>query len=115
QVQLPQSLPQMKQQELRIFTSLSGEQFDKLFVSHMQADHAKDLIKYRTVSQTAQNEQVRQYASRQLPALSQHFESVQQCAVALGLPSGSLEAIPAAGRIEGTGSGRSGEQPQPNR
>jgi len=41
---------------------------------------------------------------------------VQRCAVALGLPSGSLEAIPAAGRIEGTGTGRSGEQqPQPNR
>lgn len=101
-LQLPGSISADKQQEIQILSSLPADQFDKHYICMMQADHAKDLIKYRAVAQNAQNEQVRAYAQQQIPALAMHNGHVQQAAVALGLPSSNAEAIPASGRIEGT-------------
>lgn len=100
-VDLPQSLPQHKQQEMRILTSLPAEEFEKHYVAKLQANHAHDLIAYRACGEMSKNPQVRQYAEQQLPALSRHYDHVEQAAVALGLPSGGPEAIPAAGRIQG--------------
>lgn len=101
-VQIPSELPEIKQQEVQILNALPTDQFEKQFVCRMEADHAKDLIEYRAVAQTAQNDQVKQYAQQILPKLAMHYDRTQQTAVALGLPSGGPEAIPAAGRIEGT-------------
>jgi putative membrane protein len=107
-VQLPSSLSPEKQQMIQILTSLPTDQFEKHYILAMQADHAADLVKYRGVAQLSQNEQVKQYAQQQIPVLAQHAEQVQQAAVALGLPTAG-EAVPAAGRIEGTTpSGRTG-------
>jgi len=99
-VQLPSSLPEDKQQMIQIISSLPADQFEKHYVAAMQADHAKEIIKFRACSQLLQNDQAKQYAQQQLPALQSHYEQVQQAAVALGLPGGN-EAIPAAGHIGG--------------
>lgn len=101
-IQLPSSLPAVKQQEIQLFTSLPEDQFEKHYIAMMQADHAKAIVKYRAVAELSQNDQVKQYARQQLPTLSQHSEHVNQAAVALGLPSSS-EAVPAAGHIPGQG------------
>jgi len=111
-VQIPQSLPKDKQQEMQILSSMPTEQFEKHFVCMMEADHAKDLIEYRSAAHMAQNEQVKQYAQQTLPKLQQHYEQVQRAAVALGLPSGGPEAMPASGRLQGDmnmGTGSSGD------
>jgi putative membrane protein len=100
-IQLPQSLPQVKQEELRVFSALPAEQFEKEFVCINQAEHAKGVIEYRAVAQGAKNEQVKSYAQQTLPKLTHHYEQTQQAAVALGLPSGGPEAVPASGRIQG--------------
>jgi putative membrane protein len=110
-VQLPQSLPAEKQEELRLMQALPTDQFEKHYVCMMEADHAKDVTEYRATSQLAQNEQVKQYAQQTLPKLQQHYSHTQQVAVALGVPSGGPEAVPAAGHMQGdmnigtTGSG----------
>jgi putative membrane protein len=100
-LQLPTSLPEDKQQEIQILASLPTDQFEKEYISKMQADHAKDVIAYRNCGQNAQNSQVKSYATQQLPVLQQHESHVNQAAVALGLPSAG-EAIPASGRMQGS-------------
>jgi len=109
-VRLPQTLPEEKRDMIQILTSLPPDEMEKHYVTAMQADHAADLIKYRATAQMSQNQGVKEYAQQQLPALSQHYDQTQQAAVALGLPSGGPEAMPASGRIQGTpGSGRTGD------
>jgi len=105
-VRIPQSIPSEKREMIQILTSLPTEQMEKHFITAMQADHAAELIMFRAVAQMAENQAVKDYAQQQLSALSQHYDQAQQTAVALGLPSGGPEAVPASGRIPGrTGDG----------
>ncbi len=109
-VQIPQSLPEMKQQEIQLWNALPADQFEKQYVVHLQADHAMDITKFQAVAQLAQNDQVKQFAQKQLPMLQQHYQQAQQAAVALGVPSNGPEAMPASGRIGGSsGTGGSGD------
>jgi len=113
-VRIPQQLPDEKRAMIQLLTSLPPDQLEKHFITAMQADHAAELIKYRACAQMSQNQAVKDYAQQQLSALSMHYDQAQQTAVALGLPGGGPEAIPASGRIEGTpGSGRTGDMTTP--
>jgi len=100
---VPQTLPMIKQHELQIYQQLSGQDFDKQYLSCLKAGHAKDVSKFQDVSQTAKNDQVKQFAQQQLPILQQHAQQVQQAAVAVGLPSGN-EAMTAGSRMSGSSS-----------
>jgi putative membrane protein len=117
-VQLPEQLPRMKQSTLQIMAALPADQFDKHYMAHLQAAHAKDVTKFSSCSQLSQNDQVKQFAQQQLPVLQQHLAHVNTSAQALGLPSGT-EAIQAGAKIEGTSgsgagtSGSSGTSGQP--
>ena len=107
-VQLPEQLPRMKQSVLQIMQALPADQFDKHYMAHLQAAHARDVTKFNACAQLSQNDQVKQFAQQQLPVLQQHQQHVNQTAQALGLPSG-MEAMPAGARIEGgSGTGSSG-------
>jgi putative membrane protein len=107
QVQLPEQLPRMKQAELQIMSALPADQFDKNYLAHLQAAHAKDVTKFNAVSQISQNDQVKQFAQQLLPVLQQHAQHVNQTATAMGLPNG-MEAMQAGATIQGSGSGSSG-------
>jgi putative membrane protein len=118
QVQLPEQLPRMKQSTLQVMNALPADQFDKHYLAHLQAAHAKDVTKFNSCSQLSQNDQVKQFAQQQLPVLQQHFAHVNQTAQAMGLPSG-MEAVQAGAKIQsdsghgahgatGSGSGSSG-------
>jgi putative membrane protein len=98
QLQLPQGLPEMKQQELQVLTQLPAEQFEKYYLVSMQANHARDAIAFQAVSQIAENEQVKQFASQQLTKFQEHMQEVSRTASAMGLPS-SDEAMQAGQRI----------------
>jgi len=104
-LQLPQGIQSIEQQKIQIMASLPSDQFDKQFVSHNQAAHAKAVTKYQAVSQLAQNDQVKQYASQTLPRLQHHFQQANAAAAAVGLPSAGSEAQPASGQIPPSGSG----------
>jgi len=103
-VTIPRALPLINQQELKVFQSLSGRDFDQQFISHMRTAHAKALNAYQDVEQLAKNDQIKQFASKTLPTLQQHYQDVQQAATALGLPSG-MEAQPAGARMPGSSGG----------
>jgi predicted outer membrane protein len=106
-VQLPQGLGEMKQTEIQILTSLPADQFEKQYICMMQANHAMVVTAFQGIAQLAKNEQVKQYAQDCLPKLQEHAQSIEQCAVALGLPASNYnQAQPAGGRIQGTPSDR---------
>ena len=107
-VQIPQGLPAMKQQEMQILAALPAEEFEKSYTCMMQADHAKDILDYRSQSQTAKNEDVKRYASNQLSALQQHAQMLNQAATALNLPS-SNDAQPASATMSPGTSGSSSQ------
>jgi len=97
-VQLPRSVPATKQQELRVFQSLSGKEFDQQYIACMQAGHAKAVNQYQAVAQLSKNDQIKAYASKTLPTLQQHYQQVQQVASAVGVPSAN-EAQTAGARM----------------
>lgn len=102
-VQVPQSLPQMKVEEIRILTSQSGPELDRQFLSHMNADHAKDVACFQAESSLSQNQAVKQFASSSLPVLQQHWQMIRQVASASGVMLGEQqEAMPAAARLRGS-------------
>jgi len=92
---------------IQIIASLPADQLDKHYVAGMQADHARDILKYQCEATLGQNQQAKQYAQQTLPVLQQHHQQTMQAAQALGLQSG-LEAITAGARISGDSSGSSG-------
>jgi len=103
-VQLPQSLPATKQQEMRVMQTLDGKEFDQQYISKMRAGHAKAVSEYTDVSQLAKNDQIKKYATQTLPTLQEHYQHVEKTATALGLPNLS-EAQPAGARMHGNDGG----------
>jgi len=101
QVEVPQGLPSVKQQELQIIGGMESKMFDQKFVSCMDEHHAKDVTCFRNTAQTAQSPDVKQFASQTLPKLQEHWQLTKRTATAVGLPSDN-EAQPAGGRIQGT-------------
>jgi putative membrane protein len=101
QVQIPEELPKMKQEEIQMFSALQGEEFDKQFVSHMKAAHAHDIAKFGDVAKIAKNEDVKRFAQELLPKLQEHGQMVTQLASTQGLGSETLgqQAQPASGSI----------------
>lgn len=99
-VNVPQSVPMIKQQTLQVFQSLNGKDFDQQFISHMRAAHAKAVNEYQDEAQLGKNDQIKKFASNTLPTLQEHYQAAQQSATALGLPNG-MEAQPAGARLRG--------------
>ena len=76
QVQLPSDLPETKKEELQIFQSLQGSEFDQAYLSCMKVAHAKGVAAYSEKSKNAKDQDVKQFASAILPKLQQHKQHV---------------------------------------
>jgi putative membrane protein len=57
-------------------SKLTGAAFDKAFVTHMVADHKKDIAEYRKESKS-KNPTVAAYAGDALPTLQRHLKAAQ--------------------------------------
>jgi putative membrane protein len=72
----PPTSPSKKQKaDYDKISKLSAAQFDKMFVSHMVADHKKDIKDYEKAAK--KNDGVGSYATETLPALRKHLETAQ--------------------------------------
>lgn len=113
QLELPQGLTQMKQQELQIIGGMDSKMFDQAFISMMDEHHAKDVTCFRNKTATAQSPEVKQFAAQTLPKLQQHWQMIKQSATALGLPAEN-EAQPAGAHVPASGAhSSSGAQSTP--
>jgi putative membrane protein len=85
----PPTSPNKKQKaDYDKMSKLSGAQFDKMFATHMVADHKKDIKDYEKAAK--KKDAAGSYATEILPTLRKHLEAAQS------LSAGNKTANPAA-------------------
>ena len=95
-VDLNPTLNSEGQQSVSQLQNLSGDQFDKAYMTMMIQDHQKDLIDFQNQSQSANSAQVRQLASNAVPVLRQHLTLAQQAGAQVGATTTTNVAAAAA-------------------
>lgn len=76
-ITLPDSLPATERKHVDAMKSMKGAAFDKHYVSMMLEDHQKDVAKFKKESTSADDAQLKQWASSTLPVLEKHLDSIQ--------------------------------------
>jgi putative membrane protein len=75
----PPTEPNKKQKaDYERMSKLSGAKFDRAFVTHMVADHKKDIKEYQ--KEANKNDAASGYAKESLPVLQKHLEAAQSLA-----------------------------------
>ncbi|HKV78179.1 MAG TPA: DUF4142 domain-containing protein [Candidatus Sulfotelmatobacter sp.] len=79
-IDLPQA-PSAKDKATKArLEKLSGEQFDKAYMSDMVKDHQKDVAEFEHESKTAKDPTVKSFAQQTLPTLRQHLKEAEKIA-----------------------------------
>ncbi|MBS1806371.1 MAG: DUF4142 domain-containing protein [Acidobacteria bacterium] len=87
----PSSPSKKDKKEIEKLSSLSGQDFDKEYITMMVKDHQKDLKQFQSESQTAQSPAVKQIAEKGSQIIEQHLQIIQQIAKAHNIESGGKE------------------------
>jgi putative membrane protein len=74
----PSGLPEVRSEAINKLESLSGPSFDKEFISMMVEDHQKAVDTFRQEQNSAQNQDVRDFAKNTLPTLEKHLKEAQE-------------------------------------
>ena len=96
-IQLPTTMGAEHQKMLDKMKSMSGAQFDAEYMSHMVADHQKDIKEFEQESQSGHGA-VKQFASDTLPTLREHLSQAQS---AKSAASGKAGSKPTANETSG--------------
>lgn len=78
QVNIPMQLPEEQRQTVEQMRGLSGAQLDRQFLNSVVQAHQSSISQYQQMSTQAQNPQLKEYASSQLPTLQEHAQKAQQ-------------------------------------
>jgi putative membrane protein len=81
-VRLPKAPDAKERAEKARLEKLSGDQFDKAYMSHMVADHKKDVAEFRKESSAAHDPDVKNFVSQTLPTLQEHLKQAESIAPA---------------------------------
>lgn len=79
-VALPTTLDAQDKATKARLEKLSGEQFDRAYMSDMVKDHTKDVSEFQKVSKTAKDPDVKNFASQTLPTLEDHLKEARTIA-----------------------------------
>jgi putative membrane protein len=85
---LPTALPADKKQDRDKLASLSGAEFDKMYMSHMLKDHEKDVKEFEKQAEKGNDPALRSFAQQTLPVLRQHMELAKSVAAQVGADQG---------------------------
>lgn len=77
-VNLPDDMGEQHKTMVQHLASLKGREFDSAFKQHAIEDHQKDIEKFKTASEKAQDPELKAFASKTLPVLQQHLELARQ-------------------------------------
>jgi putative membrane protein len=58
-------------------SKLSGDAFDKAYMSHMVADHKKDVAEFQKEANSGKDDAVKNFAQQTLPTLQSHLQMAQ--------------------------------------
>ena len=77
-ITLPTALDKKHQAMVDKMSALSGAAFDKAYVKDMVKDHEKDVKDFQNESQNGTDPNVKGFATKTLPVLQGHLESIKQ-------------------------------------
>ena len=79
-ITLPQHLSAKDQMTKEHLSKLSGEQFDKAYMSDMVKDHTQDVADFQKEANSGTDSAVKDFASKTLPTLQDHLREAKQIA-----------------------------------
>ena len=82
-VKLPDQLGMKEQANMTKMKALSGERFDKSYMSDMVKDHENDIEEFKMASKQAKAAEIRDFATKTLPTLEEHLAIVKKLNVAV--------------------------------
>ena len=74
----PTALDEARQEEVDRLQEAAAPQFDRVYVNQMIQDHQKTIAMFEAAQATLQDQDVRTYVTKMLPALRQHLEQAKR-------------------------------------
>jgi putative membrane protein len=75
---LPAELDKEHKDAADHLASMSGKDFDKTYMSHMVADHEKDVKEFEKAAKDAKDADIKSWASKTLPTLQDHLRQAKE-------------------------------------
>ena len=88
-IDLPPSLDAKHKATMDRLSKLSGDAFDRAYMSEMVKDHRKDVNEFRNEAKSGKDPDVKAWAAKTLPTLEEHLKLAQDANKAVGT-SGTL-------------------------
>ncbi|MGA7591254.1 MAG: DUF4142 domain-containing protein, partial [Candidatus Sulfotelmatobacter sp.] len=88
-IDLPDKLTAKDEMTKEHLSKLSGEQFDRAYMSDMVKDHTQDVADFQRESNSATDPAVKQFAQKTVPILEDHLKEAKEIA-----PTTSASAKP---------------------
>ncbi|MGQ9371477.1 DUF4142 domain-containing protein [Azospirillum sp. A39] len=104
-VALPEDVDAATRTRMEDMKGLSGGAFDRRFMGYQEESHASAVKLFQAQVDTAENQQVREYAEATLPALRHHFEMAREITASLAQGQANV--------VQGGGQPQQAEVPQP--
>lgn len=79
-ITLPEKLSAKDEMTKEHLSKLSGEQFDKAYMSDMVKDHTQDVAEFQRESNSGADPDVKNFAAQTLPTLRDHLREAKQIA-----------------------------------
>jgi putative membrane protein len=76
-ISVPEAPTKAHHGEMDKLNKLSGADFDKQYMAHMVSDHQKNVAEFKKASESAQDGEVKAFASKTLPTLQEHLSRAQ--------------------------------------
>jgi len=77
-VTVPTTMNAEDREKVARLTNLHEDEFDRAYMSWMVTDHQKDVRKFRTEADSAQDQDVKSFAAKTLPTLESHLQMAQE-------------------------------------
>ena len=87
----PKGPSKKDKKEIEKLQSLSGQEFDREYITMMVKDHQKDLKEFQTEAQSAQDPTLKQIAEKGTQVIQQHLQIIEQIAKAHNVEVGAGE------------------------
>lgn len=98
-LQVPAGEDRAGHRDMKRLSALSGADFDRTYMRMMVSDHRKTVAEFQQAAKSAQDPEVKAFASRTLPTLQAHLDEAQRVHEGLaGRAGGAASAASAASR-----------------
>lgn len=93
-VKLPATLSRDQKKQVDRLSKLHGEAFDRAYMNAMVDDHEKDVAEFRREAKSANDPDVKEFASRTLPTLENHLKMAKDVAGQTGTATSGTRRHP---------------------